>query len=70
MNKRNNKSDPIRLRDLDEGCLLVDQRNYVWLVEDIIENRIILTSPWGNIRHTRAINIGRKGYLYGFSLFE
>ena len=69
MNKRYNKMHPIKLKDLDEGCLLVDKRNHVWLVEDIIENRIILCNAWDRNHYTNTISIGRKGCLYGFYLY-
>lgn len=70
-NKNKYQSDTrIKLNDLGEGCVLVDSKGHVWVVEDIIVNRIILSNVWGDTHYTRAINIGRKGYLYGFSLFE
>lgn len=59
----------IKLKDLAEGSLLVDNRERMWVVEDIIENRIIISPSCGRNHYTKAISIGRKGWLYGFYLY-
>lgn len=67
--KNHDENTRIKLKDLAEGSLLVDSKERMWVVEDIIENRIILTPSWGCNHYTKAINIGRKGWLYGFYLY-
>lgn len=67
--KNHDKNTRIKLKDLAEGSLLVDSKERMWFVEDIIENRIILTPSWGCNHYTKTISIGRKGCLYGFYLY-
>lgn len=67
--KNHDEKTRIKLRDLAEGALLVDSKERMWVVEDIIENRIVITPAWGRNHYTKAINIGHKGWLYGFYLY-
>lgn len=67
--KNHDENTRIKLKDLAEGSLLVDSKERMWVVEDIIGNRIVLTPSWGRKHYTKSINIGRKGWLYGFYLY-
>ena len=67
--KSHGENTRIKLQDLAEGCLLVDTKERIWVVEDVIGHRIILSPSWGNAHYTKTINIGRKPWLYGFYLY-
>lgn len=67
--KKHDENTRIKLKDLAEGSLLVDNKERTWVVKDIIDNRIILTPTWGRNNYSKAINIGHKGWLYGFYLY-
>lgn len=62
-------STRIKLKDLAEGSLLVDTRERIWVVEDVVGHRLTLTHIWGRNHYTKVINIGSKGWLYGFYLY-
>ena len=67
--KKHDDKTKIKLKDLAEGSLLIDNRDRMWVVEDIIDNRIVISPSWGRNHYTKAINIGHKGWLYGFYLY-
>ena len=67
--KSHGENTRIKLKDLAEGCLLVDTKERIWVVEDVIGHRIIRSPSWGNAHYTKTINIGRKPWLYGFYLY-
>ena len=67
--KSHGENTRIKLKDLAEGYLLVDTKERIWVVEDVIGHRIILSPSWGNTHDTKTINIGRKPWLYGFYLY-
>ena len=67
--KESNEKTKNKLKDLAEGSLLIDNKEHMWVVEDIIENRIIISPSWGRNHYTKAISIGRKGWLYSFYLY-
>ena len=67
--KASNDKTKIKLKDLAEGSLLINKKERMWVVEDIIENRIIISPNWGRNHYTKSISIGRKGWLYGFYLY-
>lgn len=58
----------IKIKDLAEGSLLVDTRERIWVVEDVVGHRLTL-HIWGRNNYTKVINIGSKGWLYGFYLY-
>ena len=67
--KSHGENTRIKLTDLAAGCLLVDTKERIWVVEDVIGHRIILSPSWGNAHYTKTINIGRKPWLYCFYLY-
>ena len=67
--KKHDDKTKIKLKDLAEGSLLIDNKERMWIVKDIIKNRIIISPGWSCNHYTNTISIGRKGCLYGFYLY-
>lgn len=45
--KSHDDNTRIKLKDLAEGCLLVDTKERIWVVEDVVGHRITLSPSWG-----------------------
>ena len=67
--KKYDENTRIKLKDLAEGSLLVDTRKRIWVVEDVVGHRLTLSPSWDRNHYTKVINIGSKGWLYGFYLY-
>ena len=59
--KKHDDKTKIKLKDLAEGSLLIDNKERMWIVKDIIKNRIIISPGWSCNHYTNTISIGRKG---------